>query len=137
EQVRLPDVSPTRPADIDLPPASLHGDHSNIFDERLRAVPRAARYSHLDLPRRFQPFEALLHFDAEVCALAQSETAELASDARLHRAHGLGVGVAGAHPQVAPDVRQLILAEAEQVDTLTSGDLHHRNTVFIGHLGNP
>ena len=51
---------------------------------------------------------------------------QVSPDTRLHRAHGLAVGVARLHPGVEdalPDLGQLLESGAEQVDALSAGDL--------------
>ena len=73
----------------------------------------------------------------EADRVAEAEAAELRADAGLHRAHGLRVRVPGRHAEVAPDLGQVLLADAEQVQPLAAGDLHERHLVLVGDVGDP
>ncbi len=79
----------------------------------------------------------LLHLDPEPDRVADPEAAEVGADAGLHGADGLRVGVARGHAEVAPDVRELLLRDPEQVDPLAAGDLDHPDVVLVGYLGDP
>ena len=49
----------------------------------------------------------------------------------------LAVRVARRHVQIGPDLRQVLLLDAEQVDPLAAGQLDHRHVVLLGHVGDP
>src|SRR5690606_68859 len=75
--------------------------------------------------------------DAEPGRVLRTEAAPFLPDAGLHRAQRLAVSVAGHETrgaQVAPDLRQILLLHAEQIDSLAAGDLHRRHRVFLRDL---
>jgi hypothetical protein len=88
----------------------------------------------LHLVGRLDPLEAPLDCDAEARAVPDSVAAELGPHARLAGAERLRISVARRHAEVLPDLRELLLCDAEQVDALAAGDLHHRHLVLVGHV---
>ena len=102
---------------------------------QLRGQPVTRR---LDLVRRVQALPSRVSSSMPTPdRVAEPEAAEVRADARLDRAHGLRVGVAGRHPELLPDRREVLLADAEQVDPLAAGDLHQRHLVLVGDVGDP
>src|SRR5690606_34359819 len=121
-------------AHVQLPPR-IHRDDAHVLDPALGAVARAARYRQLDLVRAPHIGQHRFQVDAHLRAVLGAEAAELAAHAGLHRADRLAVGVARLHPEVAPDIDQVLLAHAQQVDALAAGDLDHRHRVLVGDIG--
>src|SRR5208337_2517734 len=81
-----------------------------------------------------QPFE----LDAEAGRILRAETAPLLADASLHRTQALGVGMTRDEArgvEVRPDGGEILLSDAEEIDTLTAGDLDGRNLEFVGDVG--
>src|SRR4051812_48818352 len=136
QEVALADRRARRAADVDLP-AALDGDQADVLDVGLGAVARAARHRRLDLVRGVQALHGALEVDAGGDRVAEAEAAEVRPDARLDRAHRLGVRVAGRHPEVGPHGGQVLLAHAQQVDALAARDLDHRQLVLVGDVGDP
>ncbi len=116
-------------------PASFLADQADILDRRLGAVARAADDAHLELVRREQILQTPFQFDAGAGGILHAEAAELGAHAGLHHAHALGVGLAGRHAEIRPDLRQIGLLDAEQIDALAAGDLHHRHVVLVRDVG--
>ncbi len=104
EDVGLADIAARRAAGAHLP-AALDGDAADVLHGRLGAVARAARDARLHLVRGVQALPELLHLDPQADGVAEAEAAEVRADAGLDGSHGLGVRVAGRHPEVAPDRR--------------------------------
>ena len=136
EQVALAHGRARGAADVELP-AALDRDEPDVLDVGLGAVARAAGDRGLDLVRRVEAFHRALELDPDAHRVAEPEAAEVGADARLDRAHRLGVGVAGRHVELLPDRRELLLADAEQVDPLAAGDLDQRHLVAVGDVGDP
>src|SRR5205814_6200145 len=65
----------------------------------------------------------------------EAEAAVVGADAALARAVALRVRVAGGHAEVAPDERQVLARDAHQIDPLAAGELHERDGIFFGHVG--
>src|SRR6185436_12046168 len=108
---------------------------ADVLDRRLGAVARTADSGHLDLVRREQLFEAPFQLDPHAGRVLRAEAAEVGANARLHHAHALGVRLTGRHPQVGPYAWQIGFLDAQQVDSLAAGDLHHRHLVLVGNVG--
>src|SRR3978361_396408 len=115
-----PAAPPARTCQPPAPPlpAALHGDAADVLDRRLGAVARAAGHAGLHLVRRVQPLPQLLHLDPEEDRVAQAAASDVGPPARPHRAPRLGVRVPRAHAELAPDLRQVLLAHAEQFEAL-------------------
>src|SRR5262249_53142365 len=64
-----------------------------------------------------------------------AEAAPFAAHAGLHRAQRLRVRVAGGHAEVLPDIAQVLLLHAQQVDALAAGDLYGGDPVLVYHVG--
>jgi hypothetical protein len=47
----------------------------------------------------------------------------------------LRVRLARRHPEIGPDLRQVALLHAQQVDALRAGDLDHPGVVLFGDIG--
>ena len=112
-------------ADVEVPPP-LGGDDADVLALGLGALPGAARHGELDLVRRPQAPVAQLEVDGELHRVLHAVAAPHRADARLHRAHGLAVGVAGLEAggdEPRPDRRELLDPGAEEVDALAAGDL--------------
>ena len=79
-------------------------------------------------------FEPPLELDARFCRVLDAEAAKIRAHAGLHHAHAFGICLARRHSQVCPDLRQVCLLDAEQINALAAGNLHHRHLVFFGHV---
>src|SRR5262249_36983810 len=101
----------------------------------LGAVARAAADRELDLVRRIHAPQRPLQVLAHLRGVLRAEAAPFASDAGLHRAQRLRIGMAAGHADVAPDVDQVFLLHAEQVDALAAGDLDGGDAVLVHHVG--
>src|SRR4029079_14772922 len=101
----------------------------------LRAVSRAASRCKFDLVRRLDSLISALDLNAELRAVTHAVATELGADARLARAERLGIRVPRRRAEIAPHSWQLFLRHAKQVDALTARDLHHRDVVPIGDVG--
>ena len=134
QQIGLAHGLACRPADDHLPAAFLPHE-PDVLDGGLGAVARATDGGHFHFVRREQLFEAPLELDAHGGGILRPEPAEVGADAGLHHAHALGIGLAGRHVEIGPDLRQIFLLHAEQVDALAAGDLHHRHVVLVRHVG--
>src|SRR5262249_28880378 len=132
-----PHLAPAVAADDDVV-AGLDTNDADILDRRLGAIARAAGDRELDLVRGPRAPAHLLDLDAEPGRILRAKAAPFAADAGLYRAQPLGIGVAGHQPgpvQIAPDARQLLLFDAEQVDALAAGDLDRRDRIFFCGVG--
>src|SRR5690606_28562353 len=110
-------------ADVNLVPG-LDADDAEVLDRRLRAVARAPGDRELHLVRMPRAPGHPLELDAEARRVLRAESAPLLADAGLHSPQGLAVGVAGDEAggaQVAPDARQILFLDAEEVDALSAG----------------
>ena len=134
EHVPLAHPRARRPSDVDLPLAALDGHRAQVLGGGLRAVARASGGGELHLVWRLDALEAFLDGDAERGRVPHAVAAEVGADARLAGAEGFRVRVPRGDPQVAPHFGQFLLGDAEQVDALAAGDLHHRHLVALGHL---
>ena len=135
QQIRLPHRLAGGAADDDLP-AALLAHEPDVLHRGFRAVARAADGRHLHLVRREELLEAPLELDARARRILRPEPAELGADAGLHHAHTLGVRLPRRHAEVGPDLRQVFLPDAEEIDPLAAGDLDHRHLVLVGDVGN-
>ena len=79
--------------------------------------------------------ERLFEIDAHLGGILHAEAAPLGTHASLHRAQCLGIGMTGWHVEVLPNLGQILLVHAKQIDALPAGDLHRRNSVFVHHVG--
>ena len=86
--------------------------------------------------RRVHGPQGALQVLAHLRAVLRAEAAPLAADAGLHRAQRLAVGKARGHADDAPDVLQVFLLHAQQVDALAAGDLDGGDLVLVGRVGN-
>src|SRR6185295_14044400 len=96
--------------------AGINADYPNVLAGCLRAIARTARYPELHLGRRPRAPHELLDPDAEPGGILGTEPAPLRTDAGLHRAQPLGIGVAGNKAgivEVGPYRRQILLLDAE------------------------
>jgi hypothetical protein len=84
-----------------------------------------------------QALHRLLQLDPEPDRVAEPGPAEVGLDARLDRSDRLRVRVPGGHVELLPDRRELLLADAEQVDSLAAGHLDHRDLVLVDDVGDP
>src|SRR5262249_3034538 len=112
-------------ADVQVP-ALLGGGHAEVLAARLRAFPRAARDTALELVGRPQAPVAQLEHDRQAHRVLDAVATPGRSAARLHGAQRLAVGVSGLEARVdqpPPDRRELLHPGAEQVDPLAAGDL--------------
>ncbi len=121
--------------DVDLP-ARIDADHAHVLDAGLGAIARAARHGELHLVRRVHAPQRTFEVLAHLRGVLRAEAAPLGPHAGLHGAQGLGVGVAGRHADVFPDIDQVFLLHAQQVDALAAGDLDGRDLVFVHRVGN-
>ena len=134
EQHGVPRGEAAVAADVHVP-ARLGGDHADVLAARLGALPSAPRHAELELVRRPQTPVAQLELDRHAHRVLHAVAAPGGSDARLHRAQRLAVGVSRLEPgldQSLPDVGQLLQARAEHVDPLAAGDLRVEPEV-LGH----
>jgi hypothetical protein len=102
---------------------------------QLRGQPLTASLTLCGAPHAEQH---LLQLDAHLHRALRAEAAMLGADAGLHGADALAVGVAGDHArraEVGPDLGQVFLLDAEQVDARAAGHLHRRHLVFLGDVG--
>src|SRR3990167_77533 len=120
--------------DVHLP-ARVHTDHAHVLDACLGAVARAAGDGELDLVRCVHAPHRALQVLAHLGAVLRAHAAPFAAHAGLHRAQGLGVGVAGGHADVFPDADQVFFLHAQQVDALAAGDLDGGDLVLVGGVG--
>src|SRR6185312_13514464 len=116
-------------------PARIDADHAHVLDARFRAVTRAAADRQLDLVRRVHAPQRALQVLAHLRAVLRAEAAPFRADAGLDRAQRLGVGMARGHADVLPDVLQVFLLHAQQVDALAARDLDGRDLVFVDRVG--
>src|ERR1051326_8067178 len=116
-------------------PASLLPDQPDIFDRDFGAVARASGHTHLGLVRRVEVLQAALQLDPGVNRVLHAEPAELGPDAGLHHADALRIRLSGRHAEIRPDLRQIALPDAEQVDALAARDLHHAHVVLLRDVG--
>ena len=135
EQVALADVRAGGAADVDLPLAAVDRDGADVLDQRLGAVARAARGRELELAGAVEAAEAPLDLERERHAVAEPEAAVVDADAALAGAVALAPGVARRHAEVAPDARQIVLRDADQIDALAAGQLDQRHVVLVGDVG--
>ncbi|EKT80631.1 cellobiohydrolase A [Rhodococcus opacus M213] len=122
-------------ADVQVP-AVFGGDDADVLAARLGAFAGAARDTELDLVRGPQAAVSVLQVDRHTDGVLHAVSAPGGSDAALHGAQRLAVGLTGLHARVdetLPDRGQLLDAGAEQVDALTAGDLRVQAEV-AGHL---
>src|SRR5690606_9928389 len=116
--------------------ARIDADHADVLDPALRAVARAAGDGELHLVRCVHLPERALQRLAQRGRVLRAEAAPLRTDAGLHGAQGLGVGMPARHVEVLPDVGKVFPAHAEQVDALAARDLDGRYPVLLDHVGN-
>ena len=82
------------------------------------------------------PLNLCLDLDRQRRAVAHAEPAELRAHAALAGAIALAVSMARRHVEIAPHLRQVIFLNAQQIDPLAAGQLHHRHVVFVRHVRN-
>src|SRR5882724_8340475 len=116
-------------------PAGIDADDADVLDAGLGAVARAAADRELDLVRRIHAPHRALQVLAHLRAVLRAEAAPFAADAGLHGAQGLGVRVAAGHADVLPDIDQVFLLDAQQVDALAAGDLDGGDVVLVDRVG--
>ncbi len=92
--------------------------------------------SHLDLVRRVDPLERVLNPDRQRGTIANAEAAKVGPDTALASPITFPIGMAGRHAQIAPDVREIIFLDSEQIDPLAAGQLDHRHLILLGHVRN-
>src|SRR5206468_2411917 len=116
-------------------PAGVDADHAHVLDARLGAVARTTTHGQLDLVRRVHAPQGTLQVLAHLRGVLRAEAAPLRAHAGLHRAQRLGIGMARGHADVLPDVDQVFLLHAQQVDALAAGDLDGRDLVLVHRVG--
>ena len=134
EQIALAHAAAGGAADVDLPLPAFDGHRAQVLHVGLGAVARTSRRGQLHLVRRLHALEAALDFLRERDRIADAVAAEVGAHAALAGAERLRVGVPARHAEVLPDARQVVLLDAQQIDALAAGELHHRHVVFDGHL---
>ncbi len=105
EQIRMARPHAAVATDVEIP-ADLGGDDADVLALRLRALSGAAGHGELELVRRPQALVAVLNGDGHADAVKYAVAAPGATDAGLHGAHRLAVGMAGLEASVdqfAPD----------------------------------
>src|SRR5687768_313055 len=125
QEIRRANLDAAVAADVQLV-ARVDAHDAEVLDRRFGAVARAARDRELDLVRVPRAPSHALELDAEPRRILSAEAAPLLADAGLHRAQRFAVSVARHETrgvEVAPDVRQILFLDAEQVDALPARDL--------------
>src|SRR5207244_1592421 len=77
------------------------------------------------------PLKASLDRDPQAGRIVGAKAAPFTSDASLHGAESLGIGIAAGHAEIFPDQRQVFLGDAQQIDALAAGDLDHGDVIFF------
>ena len=116
-----------------LPPSMAVAPTSLVVDSA--QLPGAARHRQFHLVGRFDALEPFFDLYAQRGAVTQTEAAEIGAHAGFAGAEGLGVGVARRHANLAPNVGQILLGNAQQVYALPAGNLDHLGLVFFGGVG--
>src|SRR5713101_43808 len=135
EKIALPDVSAAGAADIDFPLSVANRDHTNILDQRFRAIARTTGCRQLELAGTINAAKTTLDLERQLHAVAETKSAEISADAGLAGAITLAPRVTCGHAEIIPDTRQIILLNAHEVDALTAGDFDERHIVFYGRVG--
>ena len=126
------DAAVTR--DVDFP-SRFDADHADVLDARFGAVAWTAGNGELHLVRRIHPPQCPLQFLAHRRRVLRAEAAPIAADASFHRAERFRVRVSRRHAEIVPDLRQVFLLHAKQVDPLAAGHLDCRYLVFVDDVG--
>mmetsp|Transcript_11762 Transcript_11762/g.29601 ORF Transcript_11762/g.29601 Transcript_11762/m.29601 type:complete len:808 (+) Transcript_11762:400-2823(+) len=135
QQLAVRGLGATVAAHVDVV-ANLRRNQAKVLALRLGALTHAAAHGALELVGRADAAVALLDTDSKADAILQAVAAPGGADAALDGAQRLGVRVAaleaGVH-ELRPDVGQVALLRAEEVDALAARDLGVQ-PVFLAHL---
>src|SRR5262245_36278326 len=121
----MPRLHASVAAHIEIP-ALLRRNDTHVLALCLGAFSSATGHGKLDFVRRAQSLVAIFQFDRETDAVLHAVAAPRRTDAGLHGAQCLAVGMARfetGRDEFLPDERQLMHLSAEEVDALTAGYL--------------
>src|SRR3569833_531634 len=94
KHVALADGRTRRAADVDFPLTAFDGHRADVLDHRLRAVARTSGGRELQLVRAVETLKFVFDFQGKVDAVAQTEAAEIRTDAALAGSVAFAVGIA-------------------------------------------
>src|SRR5579875_1996708 len=136
ENVAFANVGSGSSADVDLPLTAFHRYGTDVLDHGLRAVPGTACCGHLHLVRSVDTFELVLNLDRQAGAITDAEATKICSNAAFAGSISFAISVPGRNTQVAPDAREVVLFDTQQIDALAAGELHHGHAVLLGDVCN-
>mmetsp|Transcript_4403 Transcript_4403/g.6407 ORF Transcript_4403/g.6407 Transcript_4403/m.6407 type:complete len:414 (+) Transcript_4403:668-1909(+) len=116
--------------------AMFRGDHSKIFADGLSAFACTSADGRLHFVRGSYAFIAILHAYGERNAVLYTVATPGATDAALDGTQRFAIGMPAFKTrlaQILPNIRQLMLAGAEQIDTLCSRDFAVETVLFSGY----
>ena len=117
-------------------PAGLRSDETNVFGRGFSALIRATAHRDLEFPRCGLAVMRRIDGSPNGEAILLATLAKVRSWADSHTAHALPRNGARLHPEILPNLFDVLLFQANQGNSLSAREFQGLTLVTLGDIGN-